>query len=211
MLCWKLNFSVQLFVYWDSTAPTSAVTVVVLPVGKNTLVFLIEDSNYSLLVNNHSSFLQGHDWNPFKQKRFCLFSDEENQLTVLLWDKMTCSRDNAESMQTAELNLEPAQVWECWKILAFNSCMCCQELFQVDKCWGSWMKLKHDFTLCLHKQFCPSHLSPASAPKHLMGNRSNVRWTLRVTVALLPIGTAGLLATQVKLRPLSVSAGVMGR
>lgn len=45
----------------------------------------------------------------------------------------------------------------------------------------------------------------------LTDNKSNIRWTLRATVARLPIGTAGLLATQVKLRPLSVSAGVMGR
>lgn len=43
------------------------------PSRKSTSVFLIENSNYSLLVNAHSLFLQGHDWNPFKRKRFLIF------------------------------------------------------------------------------------------------------------------------------------------
>lgn len=51
-----------------------------------------------------------------------------------------------------------------------------------------------------------------SIEKHaFMINKGNIRWTFKVTVAHFPIGTAGFLATQVKLRPLSVSDGVMGR
>lgn len=39
----------------------------------------------------------------------------------------------------------------------------------------------------------------------------DLRCTSRVTVARLPIGTARLVATQVKFFPVSVSTGEMGR
>lgn len=50
------------------------------------------------------------------QKVFCSFQ---------MLNRINCAalveKDNAEWMQTAKSNLDPAQVWECWKMGALNS------------------------------------------------------------------------------------------
>uniref|UniRef100_A0A3B4TRQ6 Uncharacterized protein n=1 Tax=Seriola dumerili TaxID=41447 RepID=A0A3B4TRQ6_SERDU len=87
-----------------------------------------------------------------------------------------------------------------------RSASSCCSAGQSDKCRGIKMS---DFGMCRHKNSQASVTRAPYAPERK--RKTSIRWTLRVTVARLPMGTAGLLATQVKLEPLSVSTGVMGR
>lgn len=79
-------------------------------------------------------------------------------------------------------------------------------------CTSPCCRIKTGIFILILMSYSYSYTSTSSSYiKQMKEVNSDVRWMLRVTVARLPIGTAGLLATQVKFRPLSVSKGEMGR